>query len=135
MRAEEGYLRWRRNRNKWSNKTYHLLRGHTDCLNAEFTSTHVEEVFQIRPQQIYHQHVMQAFLTEVVDLGNAGCMNVRCVRRGSRSDKTRTYVCRSTSCMNETRLSAEVRRICEVPREMRVRNMQVARSWIKNVRI
>ena len=51
----------------------HLLGDHDDSLGREATVAVVEQVFKGRPQQVNDEDVVQAFLTEVVNIGNASC--------------------------------------------------------------
>lgn len=53
--------------------THHLLRNHADCLEAEPPVAVIKEILQRWAKQIDDQDVVKAFLTEVVDIGNAGC--------------------------------------------------------------
>lgn len=52
--------------------TYHLAGGHADGLDREFAATHVEEVLETGPQEINDEDVVQAFLSKVVYLWDAG---------------------------------------------------------------
>lgn len=56
---------------EWS--TYHLLCDHDNGLEAEPPIAMIEEVFQRRAEEIDDQDVVQPFLAEVVDIGNASC--------------------------------------------------------------
>ena len=51
--------------------THHLLRGHADRLDAELAAAHVEEVFEVGPEQVNDEDIVQTLLTKVVDLRNA----------------------------------------------------------------
>lgn len=51
----------------------HLLSSHDDSLDAEFTTAHVEEVLERRSEQVDDEDVVKAFVSKVVDLGDAGC--------------------------------------------------------------
>lgn len=46
----------------------HLLRSHADGLDRELTAAHVEQVFQVRSQQVDGQHIVQTLLSEMVYL-------------------------------------------------------------------
>ena len=61
----------RRKRSRRS-ATYHLLCYHDHGLDGEFAVAMVEEVLQAGPQQVNDQDVVEALLTEVVDIRNAG---------------------------------------------------------------
>ena len=50
--------------------THHLLSGHADRLDAELAVAHVEQVLQVGTEQVNNEDVVEALLTEVVDLGN-----------------------------------------------------------------
>ena len=51
---------------------YHLLGSHAHGLDRELTATHVEEVLKVRAEQVDDEDIVQALLTEVVYLGDAG---------------------------------------------------------------
>lgn len=53
--------------------THHLLRSHAHRLDRELASAHVEQVLERGTEQVDHEHVVQAFLTKVIYLRNAGC--------------------------------------------------------------
>jgi len=49
---------------------YHLLGDHNHRLNGEASVAVVEEILQTRAEQIDDEDVVEAFLAEVVDIGN-----------------------------------------------------------------
>lgn len=51
----------------------HLFCDHDHGLNGEASAAVVEQVFQTGAEQIDHQYVVKAFLTEVVYIGNSSC--------------------------------------------------------------
>ena len=70
---------------------YHLFGSHAYCLDCKFAPTHVEEVFQVGAEKVDNEHVVEAFLPKVVNLGDAGCGTV-----SERADAmTRAHTCSS----------------------------------------
>lgn len=65
--------------------THHLLRSHTNGLDAELAPTHVKEVFEVGAEQVDDEDIVQTLLTEVVDLGDTGWMRCRMRTRAPRS--------------------------------------------------
>lgn len=53
--------------------TYHLLSSHADRLDAELAATHVEEVLEVRAEEVNDEYVVQTLLAEVVNLRHASC--------------------------------------------------------------
>ena len=53
--------------------TNHLLRRHADSLDAELAAAEVEEVFQVRTQEVNNENIMETLLSKMVDLRNADC--------------------------------------------------------------
>ena len=53
-------------------KTNHLYRRHANGLDAELAATVIKQVFQVRTQHVNDENVVKAFLTKMMDLGNAG---------------------------------------------------------------
>jgi hypothetical protein len=53
---------------KRSRKTNHLFCGHAYGLDGELASAHIEEVLEVRTQQVDDEHIMESFLTEVVNM-------------------------------------------------------------------
>lgn len=53
--------------------TYHLLGSHADRLDAELAATHVEEVLEVRAEEVNDEYVVQTLLAEVVDLRHPSC--------------------------------------------------------------
>jgi hypothetical protein len=54
-----------------------LLRSHADGLDAELAATEVEEVFQVRTQEVNNEDVVETLLSEMVDLRNTDCVEAR----------------------------------------------------------
>jgi len=52
-------------------KTNHLLCSHTNSLYAELAAAEVEEIFQVRTQEVNDENVVEALLSKMVDLRNA----------------------------------------------------------------
>ena len=50
----------------------HLFGDHHHRLDGETSVAMIEKVFQRRTEQVDDQNVVQAFLAEVVDIGDAG---------------------------------------------------------------
>ena len=50
--------------------TYHLPCRHAYSLDGELAATHVEEVLEIRTEEVDDEDIVEALLTKVVDLGN-----------------------------------------------------------------
>ena len=55
-------------------KTDHLFRSHANGFDAEFAVAEVEEVFQVRAQEVNNEDVVKTLLTKMVDLRNADCV-------------------------------------------------------------
>lgn len=53
--------------------THHLLSSHAHRLDGELATAHVEQILQVWSQEVDDENVVQAFLTEIMYLGNAGC--------------------------------------------------------------
>lgn len=51
---------------------YHLFSSHADCLDCKLAPAHVKEIFQVGTEKVDNEHVVEAFLPKVVDLGDAG---------------------------------------------------------------
>lgn len=58
---------------KLSRATHHLFGSHAHCLDGELASTHVEEVLEVGPEEVDHEHVVEALLAEVVHLRDTDC--------------------------------------------------------------
>ena len=75
---------------------YHLLRHHNHRFRGESSIAVVEEIFQTGTKEVDHQDVVQAFLTEIVDVGYAGCtqsaMPLKINRHSSRQPTRILYV-------------------------------------------
>lgn len=52
--------------------TYHLPCRHAYSLDGELAATHIEQVLQTRSEEIDDEDVVEAFLTKVVYLRDAG---------------------------------------------------------------
>jgi len=50
-----------------------LLRRHANSLDAELAAAEVEEVFQVRTQEVNDEDIMETLLSKMMDLRNAGC--------------------------------------------------------------
>jgi hypothetical protein len=48
----------------------HLFCGHTNGLDAELAAAEIEEVFQVRTQEVDDENVVEALLSKMVDLRN-----------------------------------------------------------------
>jgi len=103
-------------------KTNHLLRGHTNSLDAKLAPAEVEEVFQVRTQEVDDKNIMEALLSKMVDLGNAGCaesrgrsMREHWAGREKRENGRATYKCRSRFGMIDTHLEVGGLQTSEVP--------------------
>jgi len=59
-----------------------LLCGHTNGLDAELAAAEIEEVFQVRTQEVDDENVVETLLSKMVDLRNTDCVVSR--RRGVR---------------------------------------------------
>jgi len=53
---------------------YHLPGSHADGLENEFSTAHIEQIFETGPQQVDDEDVVQPLLTKVVNLRDAGCL-------------------------------------------------------------
>jgi hypothetical protein len=62
---------------KEKKKANHLLCGHTNGLDAELAAAEVEEVFQVRTQEVDDENVMETLLSKMVDLRNTDCVASR----------------------------------------------------------
>lgn len=47
---------------------YHSLGYHDYSLDTELSPAEIEEIFQVRTEQIDDEHIVQAFLAEMIDL-------------------------------------------------------------------
>jgi len=56
--------------------TYHLLRYHDNSLYRELPVAVIKQVLKTGAQQINNQDIMQALLTEIVHIGDPGCVVV-----------------------------------------------------------
>lgn len=65
------------------NSAHHLLSGHTNGLDGEFSATHIEQIFQVGPEKVDDENIMQSFLSKMVYLRNTGYISIE--RRGKRS--------------------------------------------------
>ena len=70
----EGHVsqKYCRNRN-YGDGAHHLPCSHANGLDREFSITHVEEIFETRPQKIDDEDVVQTFLAKMVDLRDTNC--------------------------------------------------------------
>lgn len=50
---------------------YHLLCSHANGFYRKFAATHIEEVLEIGSQEVNDEHIMEALLAKVVNLGHA----------------------------------------------------------------
>ena len=103
-------------------KTNHLLRGHTNSLDAELATAEVEEVFQVGTQEVNNENVMETLLSKMVDLRNTGCaesrgrdMHEHRAGRGRRGNSRVTYGYRSRFGMIDIRLEVGGLQTSEVP--------------------
>ena len=78
--------------------THHLLSGHADRLNAELAVAHVEQVLQVRAEQVNNEDVVEALLTKVIGLRDSGW------REGASK-----RLCRIASSADDARVPARVR--------------------------
>jgi hypothetical protein len=53
--------------------TDHLARGHAYGLDAELAAAHVEQVLEVRTEEVNDEHVVQALLPKVVHVRDARC--------------------------------------------------------------
>jgi hypothetical protein len=53
--------------------TDHLARGHAHGLDTELAAAHVEQVLQVRAEQVDDEHVVQTLLPKVVHVRDARC--------------------------------------------------------------
>lgn len=51
---------------------YHLFGSHAYCFDCKFAPAHVKKIFQVGAEKVDNEHVVEAFLPKVVDLGDAG---------------------------------------------------------------
>ena len=68
--------------------THHLLCNHNHGLDGEATMTMIKQILQTRAEQIYNEDVVKAFLTKVVDIGDASWGGLARGKRGSRGGLT-----------------------------------------------
>ena len=47
---------------------HHLLRCHADSFDAELAAAHVKEVFEVGAEEVDDEDIVEALLTEVVNL-------------------------------------------------------------------
>lgn len=59
---------------KKNEKTNHLFRSHANCFDGELAAAEVEEVFQVRAQEVNNENIVETLLTKMVDLRNADCV-------------------------------------------------------------
>jgi hypothetical protein len=50
-----------------------LLRRHANSLDGELAAAEVEEVFQVRTQEVNDENIVETLLSKMVDLRNADC--------------------------------------------------------------
>ena len=53
--------------------SYHLPGSHADGLEVKFSTAHVEQIFETRPQQVDDENVVQTLLSKMVNLRDTGC--------------------------------------------------------------
>ena len=53
---------------RWIKDTYHLQGEHANHFDSVLAIAHVEEVFEVGPEEVDDEHVVQTFLTEVMRL-------------------------------------------------------------------
>lgn len=99
-----------------------MLRCHTNSLNAELAAAEVEEVFQIRAQEVDDENVMETLLSKMVDLRNADCAASRgrsayehCGGYEERENSRVTYGYRSRFGMIDIHPEVEELQISGVP--------------------
>ena len=98
----------------------HLLCGHTNGLDAELAVAEVEEIFQVRTQEVDDENVMETLLSKMVDLRNADCVVSRGkVRMNILTDAKKisgiTYEFRSRFGTIDTHPAVEELQTSEVP--------------------
>ena len=62
---------------KKKKKTCHLFRSHANRLDAELAAAKVEEVFQVRAQEVDNENVVETLLTKMVNLRYTDCATSR----------------------------------------------------------
>jgi hypothetical protein len=73
-------------------KVYHLSCSHTNGLDREFASAHIEQILQAGSQQIDDEDVVQTLLPKVVYLRYASCGHGAAGRSiGQREGQVRDY--------------------------------------------
>lgn len=60
------------------NARQHLLGNHDNSLDGEAAVAVIKEVLEGRTEQVNDKNVVEAFLAEVIDIGNASCEERRC---------------------------------------------------------
>lgn len=53
-----------------SEETHHLVCQEQNCLETKFAGTEVEEIFQARPQELHHHHVIVPLCSTPLDRGD-----------------------------------------------------------------
>jgi len=53
----------------------HLLGNHHNSFDGELPTTHIEQVFEARAQEVDDKYVVQPFLSKMIYLGNTNCQN------------------------------------------------------------
>lgn len=62
----------------WKGSTYHLLGYHDHRLDGKPPVAVVKEVLEGGPEEVDDQNVVQALLTEVIDIRNTSCSTLLC---------------------------------------------------------
>ena len=96
-----------------------MFGGHTNGLDGELAAAEIEEVFQVRTQEVDDENVMETLLSKVVDLRYTNCVVSR--GRGMRENfdgcknNGITYECRSRFGTIDTHPAVEELPTSEVP--------------------
>ena len=57
--------------------SHHLFGDHDDSLDGEAAVAVVEEILQGRTKEVNDKNVVEAFLAEVIDIGNTSCEKMK----------------------------------------------------------
>lgn len=63
----------RRGKKQKRGGTYHFGGGHADSLDIELSTAHAEQILKTWPQKVHDEHIVQIFLTKVVNSRDTGC--------------------------------------------------------------
>ena len=97
-----------------ADEAHHLQSEHADRLDSELATAHVKKVFKVRAKKVDDEDIVQAFLAEIMYLGNSLCRRIMHYdTKNSMNIEANLDLSESYSC--GIRLEVAAHRFCAVP--------------------